>query len=298
MSPVDLVTLAEVQIAYPDLDSSELIDMPSIITGTSVEIGDRYPYAAPSQWRDESRDPGYDREIMLRWPRVTKIGRIRADNAPVLTLTYTGAARTATAEVLATGEASAMTATGIEIVETTAGVAVTVEFPFAGFPTIAGLATAISARAGWTATPSPTQLDMPSVDIEPAQGPSDAKARPAQVRAYTRDLNDWSLDRATGTILIMEWRQESYEYPGREWACDPRSTTLRVSYLAGWIAVPADVKRAAILTIGHHLESTATAGPINEVKNSEGGFTVGSPTYRLPGPAERILSRYKRRRFS
>lgn len=299
MAALDLVTLAQVQTAYPDLDAQELTDLPSVISAASVEIAARYPFAAPAQWRDENRDPGYDRDVLLSFKPVLRIGRIRADMAPIMNLAYSGAARTATVEILSAGEANALVPTGIEIVETTAGiVGAPAEFPFATYPTVGALASAVGLRTSWTATVAPNQTDMPSGDVEPGQGPLNAAGRAVGIQAYTRDLADWKLDRTKGRVLLYEWRQESYSFPGREWACDPRKTMLRITYQAGWTAIPADVVRAAILVIGDLIESTANAGPIAQVASPDGGYRLAGPTYKFPDAAERALSRYKNRRFS
>lgn len=307
MATGDLITLGALQTAYPRLSADQLADAPQIISAISTEISLRCPRAALRATWDETVDPGNHRTIRLKYRPVLRINRIRADLSPVLRIFYQGAARRALVEVVTTGEASAPTPVSLSLSEENTGVTSAVAtFAFTASPTVQTLADGVNAHAsGWTASVAPNQGAMASIDLEPLQGPKSAVAAigsqtwpGAGIYGYVRDLSDYTLtDARNGELLVYEWRADSYQDPGRMWGVDPRACTLRVNYDFGRNVVTDDVSRAAIICVGACLESTDKPGIVQTVRSDHYEYRLADPTYRFPQEAERILSRYKNRRF-
>lgn len=301
MATGDFVTLATVTTAYPRLSADQLADLPQLISAISAEIAGRYPKAAPRATWDETHDPGVHRTITLQHRPVLRINRIRADLAAVLRVAYTGAARRALVEIVTTGEADAPLPTSLVLTSESGGVVSTVAtLLFSGNLTVQALATAVTAvGSGWSAAVSPTQGTMASADVEPLQGPLSALGGGMAVYGYTRDLTDYRLtDPRNGELLLYETRADSYRDPDRMWGTDPRACTVRANYDVGRNVVTQDVQRAAIIIIGAAFDATDKPGVVNWQAGAGYEYRLGLPTYRFPDMAERILSRYKNRRFS
>lgn len=300
MAAGDLVTLAQVQTAYPDLDSYELADIPSLISAVSLEISERRPRAALASDCDETHDPGVSRTIRLKRKPVLRVYRVRDTMAMVLQIKRTGDCYRANFEVLTMGEPGAQTVTGIQLGSVQGGVVVP-ETPilFSTYTTVSAVAAAINGLSGWSASVMPGQEQQPSTDIEPGQGPKECYLTPSGgVWAYTRDLWDWDLsDASNGVITIYTTNVQSFSFPASTWGVDPRSTRKRVLYNAGRSVVPADVQRAAILVIGDLLGATENIGPVNSERNQDYAYTLRSAQYTWPPEAVRILNRYQDRRF-
>lgn len=302
---IDLVSLSDVTTAYPNLDSAQLADATSIITAISALVTRRYPKAAIATNFDETYDIAQSRTIALKRRPVVQVYRVRADLGPVLSITRTDSARRAQVQVVATGEVGAMTATSLTLDAVINGVAQsTVTLSFASYVTVGVLATAINGTPNWSATVVAGQSDLPTVDLEPFQGPKLASigsnstaTSGAKVFAYTRDLQDWSLDPVSGEITIYEYRVEGYRYPDRTWGSDPRSAGLRVLYQAGNLATPADVKRAVTIMVGDAIESTSKAGPVIAESSDDYSYRLDT-SHCFSAAALALLSPYKDRRFN
>jgi hypothetical protein len=304
--PADLVTLAAVQTAYPDLDSFQIADLPALITSASVEIAERHPFVAPAQARVEVYDPGYDQDYRLEYQPVNFLTRLRADLSRVVYLTYLGPARTAIVTVTDTGTGAARVCTSVSLTLTTAGITASpVVFPFSTYITLSQLCAGISAVSGWTATYAQNQGDMPCTDLKTNQGPFAAcsvggglnTGPQAWLTGYVRDINTYLL-KPEGELHLYEWRLPSYSFPNQMWGCDPMAGTVQVSYNAGFAVTRADVARAAIIIIGDLMESTEYAGPVIKGQSDDARWEIGPDKYHFPATAERILSRMRRRRIA
>lgn len=300
MATGDLVTLGQVQTAYPGLTAAQLADVPQLIAAVSAEVSRRYPRCALRARYDETHDPGPSRTIALRRRPVLAVVRVRSDMAKVLTLSYSGAGRRASAEVVNSGEADAPVASSLALYVELGGVAqATISLSFSTYPTVQDLATHVNGLGDWTATVNPGQGAMACTDLEPTQGPKSAVGGVgAGVWGYTRDLDDFALtDPLGGELLLYQSRSTSYSHPGSVWGSDPRVTSVRVTYDAGRLATSADVARAVMIVVGAELENTSKAGDVNYETGAGYAYRVSVPSYRFPPDAERILSRFKDRRF-
>ena len=312
MATGDLVTLAQVQSAYPGLLPDQVADLPALISALSYEISQRYPRVALKASYDETHDPGVSRVVSLKHRPVLGLLRVRSDMRPVLAIKYTGAGRRASVEVPNDGEADAPACSTLVLHEEIQGIASPdVVFNFAANPTLDDLAAAVNLIPVWTATVAPNvgtiavTGDTASVDLEPTQGPKSAVVSPdsagsvgASLWAYCVDVGDVQItDPLLGSVLLYRYRSQSYQYPAAVWGIDPRATTVRVQYTAGRLTVTPDVARAAIIAVGAALEATDKPGLVYSVKSDAYQYQLADPTYRLPETAERILSRYKNRRF-
>jgi hypothetical protein len=299
MAAGDLVTLAQVQTAYPVLTAAQLADLPQLISCASAEVSRRYPKLALRAAYDETHDPGVSRAVALKRRPVLEIVRVRADLARVLTLAYSGAGRRASVEVVNAGEADAPAASSLALnVELNGAPQTPVVLDFAAYPTVQALADHAGTLAGWSASVAPGQGDLASADLEPTQGRASATGAGAGVWGYTRDLGDFYLrDPLAGELLLYEWRSASFLHPGRAWGSDPRSTAVRVQYYAGRLAAPADVVRAVLMIVRAELLETARAGLAAEERSDDYAYRLAQPTYQFPPDARRILSAYRNRGF-
>lgn len=300
MATGDLVTLSQVQTAYPGQTPEQAADAPQVISAVSAEISRRYPGCALRARHDETHDPGVSGEITLRRRPVISVARVRADMRAVLTLVYSGAGRRASASVTNSGEADGPVSSNVTLSRELAGLALSdIVLDFATYPTLADLAAHVNGLGDWTATVAPGFSDMATADLEPTQGPKNAKGGGAALWAYTTDLDDFDVEPRTGRLLLFGRRERpaSYSHPGATWGADPRVNAVRVSYDAGRVTVPADVVRAVLMCVGAELENTAKPGNVNYEAGTGYAYRVQNPTYRFPPDAERILSRYKPRGF-
>ena len=299
MAVGDIVTLGQVTTAYPNLDAGQLADAPQIISAVSAEISRRYPACSPPADFDEYGDPEFSRGFQLSRKPVIQIYRFRVDNWRVIFINYSGPARRAMVTTMQTGDVGSMTVTGLSITTETAGVTASpILLTCASYPTIGAMVGAINAVSGFTATGQPDMLDMASSDLEPAQGPFNAKVTTAWLYGFTRDINDFTCTLKTGEILMYEWRAPSYQFPDRVWGCDTRTTAIRVSYQAGRINTDPDVARAALIVIGDELEAMNKGSRVGSARSDDAGYTLSDPTYRFPDTAHRILTRFRERRFA
>ncbi len=302
----NLITLAYLQTALPNLSAEQLADVPAIISAASQVISRRYPKARAATTYQEEYPVGLSRTIRLRGTRVLSVDRIDVDLNCVMLVQNTNAVLTrATVAVATTGEADALAGTGLSLVTTSAGVtAAPVSVAFAANPTVQGLANAVSALGnGWVATVSPTQTPagispgaMPSSEIRANQGGKSATGAGVQLRAYTRILNDWDIDQRTGKLTIYEWRAKGYSFPDAIWGTDPRSDLFRVTYTAGWLTVPDEVQRATVIMAQDLLDRTSRPGGIQSQRTGDYSYVL-SPTYKIPGPTAVLLSPFKDRGF-
>ena len=308
MATGDLVSLSEVQAAYPDLTANQVTDMPAIISAVSAEIAGRYPRASLSTTYDETVDPGINRTIRLAHYPVLRVQRVRTDMSTVITINRTGSVRNATVEVVTTGEPGSQVVTSLVLKSETGGIVSTdATLLFSTYTTVGTLVTAINGIGGWLAVIGSGQTDMATLDLEPGQGvrstvtsTNPQTTAPVRVWGYIRDLNDYALENpSTGVMTIHENHGDSYRFPDRTWGQDARTTVMRVIYDAGRSVAPADVKRAAILIIGDVLQVGANIGPVAPERNQDYAVTLKAmQTATVPPVAARMLSRYKDRRFA
>lgn len=297
----DLVTLQAAQSALSDLSAAQLADLPAVITAVSQHISARYKRGMAATTVYDVHEIAMNRTLRPRFRPVIQYLRIDTDLVPWLTITNASTATEAMVTMNVQGEADALTATGITLTSTSFGVSATpIVLAWSTYPMVSQLVAAINAAgSGWAAqwTPNassqPNLGAMPTAQISPNQGGKSALGSGCQLWGYTRVLNDWTVN-ARGEVIIMEWRTQGYSYPAQIWGVDPRNNRFKVTYQAGNLAVPADVQRAAILTIRDILDRTAHEGGVQSIRSEDYSLvmdTVGG----IPSAAKSLLSRYQDR---
>ena len=169
-SPIDLVTLAQVQTALPNLTAAQLANAPAVITSASRAIANacRRPLALASF--DKVYRPERTRTIRLETYPVAALTRLKTDLVVALTIQNTDVVTNQVATVQ-------QTPTGIDpaygppktlvLTRIASGVAVPATLTLSNYATLTDLAVAINALGGgWTATVG-TALG-PNAAINPA----------------------------------------------------------------------------------------------------------------------------------
>jgi hypothetical protein len=293
----DLVTLDEAKAALYDLDDTQGADLAACISAVSQHISARYKRAMAATVVTEERELGMNRTMRLNWKPIIQVLKVEADQVPLITVTNAGPATEAMVTLNVTGEADALVSTGITLSSTTAGVAAApVVLNWTDYPTAGQLAAQVNTLpGGWGATVPPAfgeQPDlgaMPTAGILPDQGGKSALRSGCQLWSYSRVLNDWTL--TGGKLVVFEWRSAGYQFPDKQWGADNRTTRFRVTYRAGNVTVPADVKRACILTVHDVLDRTQIDGGISDLK-ADDYATVIDRIGGLTGIVKAMLSRY------
>lgn len=297
----DLVTLSAAQAALSDLDAGQLADLPAVITAVSQHISARYRRGMAATTVYDIHEIASNRTLRFNYQPVIQVLLVETDLMPLLTITNTGPATQALVAMNATGEFDSLTATGITLTRVTAGVAATpIVLTWAEYPTVAQLVAAINALGqGWTAVLPGNYNDLPALgplptaSIQPDMGTKSALNIGCQLWAFTRVLNDWTITKRR-QLLIYEWRVQGYSYPGQTWGVDPRNNRFKVTYQAGNVCVPADVQRAAILTIRDVLDRTTREGGLTSLRSEDYSFVIDTMG-GIPSVAKAFLSRYQDR---
>jgi hypothetical protein len=304
-----LVTAGQAAAALADFPAdagaaASLIDRASAAVEGWCECGLSYgPYAEPHR-------PGRARRLTLRARPVSRVLRLAAGYADVLSITCTDAAAArATAEVYR----GVLTLTSVR-----AGAPTPPALTLASFATAGDLAAAISATPGWSATSA--RPGWPVSDLAPPLGAVSALGGAATLGAYTRDLRRYTVRQATGGVELTEDLGVPYRYPDRTWgpsyglasgvglAGDPRASEVWASYLAGYTpdpagadasagapVVPGDLALGVILTIAAIGNLTPDAGLYKSESQGDWSVTRSDDASPVPPAARVPLYRYRRK---
>lgn len=284
----DLITLDELRTAGPPLTAAQLGDAPGLIAAASAAIGRAYSRAAAARTVDEVVQVGSNRTVRLSARPVLAVAGVWTDMRPVVRVACTLAAARTSNVTLRDG--------AVTLASVSRGVAApAARLDLATRPCVDDLCAAVDAVPGWQATAEEGQGDLATAELLPAQGGLSGQGRGAELRAFTRQLDDWSLDPVRGTLTTQECRPDGYRFPDRRWGVDGRYTAFRVVYTAGLDPVPADVKRATILCVLDAMQRTARPGAVVSERSEDYAYTLAAPGYTLPALAAEYLSPYRDR---
>lgn len=289
---IDLVTLAQVQTALPNLNSAQLADMPAIITAVSRALKQECGRHLALTSFDKVYRPGRTRVIHLdTWPVAQgTLTRLKCDLVVALAIQNTDSTTNQAATVLMTptnpppnpGPPATLVLNRLA-----SGTWIPNTFTLSNYTTLAQLVTAISALGGgWVcqvgnnlgpATMVQIQQLSPT-EINYDGGATGALQSQCELRWYSRDITRYVLHDDTGIIELTENRPEAFRYGDRAYgigygwswsaAAEPRHAGVRAIYragyavqpadvAAGYLPVPPDLQRATIMAIQACLEATA-----------------------------------------
>lgn len=302
--PATLATVAEATAALPTLRADQLADLDAALLSATAAIehfcGRRLVLSA----FDRVYRPGRTRKIYLpTWP-VAELTQLRTDMAVVVAVKNLDPSTNQRATVTAT-------ATTLTLARTAAGVRVTpAALTLADYPTAGALAAAVSALGGgWSASCPANLSSTATADLLVDAGVKGALQQDVELRTYTRDVGRYELHPASGVIELTEDVAQAFRYADRAYgtgfgwswsaASDPRIAGVRAvgragyatadaDVAAGYEAVPADLKRAAIMAAQAILD--ATPAP-NLESESDGAYSyrLAAPPVPLPPGVKQIL---------
>lgn len=312
-APPDLVTLpyAAQLLGLLSLSEAELEAVPTLITAASNAIRKHCARDFTYQLRTETCAVEHDGTIRLRNPPVSAVARIQCNPAVALTI-GNSAATAAWVGATFSGNASAnnLAITGLALNWEAGGVGSSQAVPFASLasPTIAALATAVSAvGSGWVGQ-ADSQLGAWPVtelfDLATAQGagPSDYPDVGARFRVYASDVNNakpdpddgastgiWSVGRLISDLDARWGPDSSY------WATDgPVRATVLISYYGGFSPIPPEIQWATVELVKVGLERLRTDLLLRSESAGAYSYTLGEALLDfMPRHVLQACSRYR-----
>ncbi len=192
---------------------------------------------------------------------VNKVTRIAGGRTQALTIRAAATNQRATVGYATTGDFdSGLTVTGLTLTRVASGTTTSNTLLFATYPTLDSLVTAINLLSTWSATAASGYGSWPSAELVGGEVSRGALAG-AAFDLYAEDL-DGHLDPSTGMLRVTSpWRGGIGSAWGNGWIDDDDralSSALRITFDAGFDAIPADVQEACAETVGDMLRGLAT----------------------------------------
>lgn len=283
-----LITSLELESALPNLTAAQKADETAVIGAASALLASYCGTALESTAFSEvvSVDRR-TRRIYLKNKHVTSISRVAQGPIQLALITNTdGNASRATVAFTVAGDPPFTSASGLTLTSYSGGTATTNSPTFASNTTVGVLVTAINAISGWSATLTDSSLASTAcVDLDLDPGPRSAKGTGASLYGYAWDVEDYEADYLNG-VLTLKYLWASNAGQGgdvhRPWG-------VRIAYTAGWLTIPADLKRACILTCQSIFENTPVAGTIKSESTPEYAYTLSDRVDLIPATAKTIL---------
>lgn len=316
--PTDLITTAELLVAWPGASALSSDQRTAIVTQASLRFEAECDRRIGSVTLTETHRPGRSRKLYLRERPVTAVSRLAASFATVATIQYTGTGRATFQYTGSTADPDSLTFTGCRLV---AG-GTTTNLAFATYTTLGALKAAVNAVSGWSMSTSTDSngdyADWSTSLLNYDVGAQQAGTAAYEVKAYTRDLM-FTLDydgARKGVIELMEGLPDGYRYPDRRYGgyatawtgggaviggVDPRVGNVQVSYTAGYAtsAVPADVKRA-VATLAAYLHQRVDAAGLQSESAKDYSYTLqqSARVSGLPDEVSRVVELYRRKEIA
>jgi hypothetical protein len=254
----DLITLETATARLTGLTSGQAAALPSLISAASRAVETFCGRSFTASDRDEVVDAS-DGQASL-YPPVIRINSVMAGLMTALSLQATG--ELASVAMIESGDTAPWeptTRTGLRLSRTVSGVTTTASVLYATSTTLATLATAINALAGWTATVTAGFSAWPSSALWVDGAGHAASPSSASLGVFATPAGVLQVDRQAGIIEIDAFDR------------------VRASYRSGFETVPADIQEATIQTIRSLLTAAESAGVIEE--------RLGDYSYKLASGA-------------
>ena len=193
------------------------------------------------------------------------------------------------------------TPTALRCVRVASATPVTNDLPFATYPTLASMASAVNALGnGWSAQALDEFANWPSADLKPLQGAATALFGGRQLELYTEDLqpfvtwppgDPWGEE--AGYQSFCGWRldDETGELFGRF----PRGQlNVRIDYTAGFAAIPQAVQEAAVQLVVDLYNAGLVNNTLKKAQLGAGSFELKQQTQAatLSGKVSLLLAPY------
>lgn len=304
----NLVTTIE---AAANVDGFSALDagvQSSLVSGASTAIQNACDRVLASTSLVEFHEPGRTRTIHLKQFPVSDVSRVAAGAQPVVTIQCTDTACSrASFRLTGTGDPPWVSPTTLILSSTKNGVTTTTSLTLASYATIGLLATAINAVSGWTTVIAPTFSTWAVADLTLDIGSRDALLGPGSLWAFVRDVADFDVQPMTGRLtlsggwplsLTSGFGTDVFRFPDQTWGSDKRFGQVRVNYIAGYLVVPEDLKRATYTIIQLTSERIGQSGLIVSEKEGPDQEVYAGISISLMSAVSSTIAIYIRQGFA
>jgi hypothetical protein len=288
----------------------------ALITAVSVAITRYTKRQLVSQTYDELYNGNGNRQLQLRNYPILSVQSVRYRPVTVLKITN---------NLLANVQARvSVTATGLQLVSTNAGVQTTVTsgLSFAGNVDLNALTAAVNAVGnGWAAQvvgDSTNYGGWPSADLYCPNGVSGTNdpgvegqgalqcvaGSFAELKMHTYELQGWQPETRQGWLLrAIPYTDPELLHP-EDLIWPMGVNNFRIQYTAGYAAIPDDVQEAAAewVSILYNLTqrdpSLLHQVPVNGTTSGWGALVSGATGSRPPAPVKALLAGYRKHTLS
>ena len=289
-----LVQPAEVLGLVPDIVTVDnLADLPRVITAASEAVR-RYcnrHFTRRTRTREFVPSQG---QVLLDEIPVHQVLRIACRQTAMRIIGPTSAQIARMLFAYTDGSPS-----GVILTSTTSAVTVNATLAFADYPTIDQLAAAVRSQ-GWTCTVVGGFGDWPSTELvggDVAQGALSGDG--AWLDVYSDDAALEYLDHETGMLWLSRTSSSSLDTPawGPDWntfaSPRPYPARVKVTYDAGFDAIPSPVVMAVVETVQNAFIRTTTNQAIKSERAGDYSYTLRDRIDSIPESARTSLSLYR-----
>ena len=298
MSLPDLITVSRAtqNAALSALNASNASYLASLITTASDAIrracNRDVSQTSYTEYYSGSGSSGTVEPLRLRQFPVAEITRVATSPRAALHVQNTDGITNQRATV-------ETTPTALRLLRVASATPVTIDLPFATYPTLASLASAANAQgAGWNATIVGGFANWPSADLKPLQGAASALFGGRDLEIYTEDLEPyltWPPGDPTGDDNwgFCGWRldDETGELFGRF----PRGQlNVRIDYTAGFATIPQPVQEACVQLVQDLYNAGLVNNTLKKATLGAGSFELKNQTKAavLSGKVSMLLAPY------
>lgn len=300
----DLVTLATVYQLLPSLTTTSDTLLSTLITAASVGIAKYCRRDFYSKSYDELYDGNGARKLMLRAYPIQSVTSVRY--RPVTVLNVINSATTTNQQARIQ-----VTSTGVTLTRVASGVTTTNSLTFASYPTLTGLANAITALGNsWTGQvvgsttgdyglwPSADLWVAPSFgDGTTSQGNLTTRGQNAELKLHTYELAGYQFDPRGWLLRAIPYTDPELLHP-EDLVWPPGINNFRVQYTAGYTTIPEAVQLACAQWVAELYYQTQRDPELLNASSAPAGGTATSYSYVPPdGPPVRVkhlLAPYRR----
>lgn len=292
-----LISTAELEAELTTLTTAQKAFETAVISAASNALRRWCGTVLESQAIDEICTPDpRTRRCFLKNKHVTDVSRVAFGPTGLLMISNTSAGGSrASVKFNVSGDPPWTSATGITLTSRASGVDTTTSLDFATYLTINDLQTAIGAVSGWTATQyDPTTYGTwatADLDVDAGVRSATSTGQAATLWAYVQDVPDWEFDPLAGVIVLKQlWGHNMGEYGDirRPWG-------VKVSYTAGWLVIPDDLKQACVIVCKAIYDGIRLSGMFTSETSPEGySYQLPARMVIIPEAAKQLAASYRR----
>jgi hypothetical protein len=295
----DLCTIAR---AYQNLNGVTGVDtlIQTLVTAASDAIAKYCRRDFYSRSYDELYNGNGGRTLLMRQYPIQSVKSVRYRPVTVLKVINNNTLLNQQARVQ-------VTSTGVTLTAVASGVLTTTNLTFAGNPTLANMATVITAQgSGWSAQvvgdfggdyglwPSADLYVTPSFgDGITSQGNLTARGMNAELKMHTYELAGYQFDPRGWLLRAIPYTDPELMHP-ENLVWPPGINNFRIQYTAGYTTIPESVQMACAEWVEYLYYETQRNPNILTTASAPSGGTATSTTYAaLDSPPQNVLNALK-----